>query len=72
MTIRGMTAIEPRDYSIADMATLSDQSVYTIRRRIAAGEIPAYRVGPRAIRIRREDGDRYLDGRRIPAARMDA
>lgn len=27
----------------------------TIRRRIASGELPAYRLGPRSIRLRAED-----------------
>ena len=40
----------------------------TIRRRIAAGDLPAYKIGHRAIRIRIADLDRI--SRRIPAARI--
>ncbi|MGW4333832.1 excisionase family DNA-binding protein [Rhodococcus koreensis] len=34
-------------------------SVITIRRRIADGSLPAHRLGPRLIRIRRADLDRF-------------
>lgn len=39
----------------------------TIRRAIAAGSLPAYRFGPRAIRLRRSDVEAAL--RPVPAAR---
>lgn len=35
-------------------------SVRTLDRRIAAGDLPAVRVGPRAVRIRRADLDALL------------
>lgn len=41
-------------------AQYTNQSERTIRRRIADGSLPAYRVGPRAIRIKRDDLDQLL------------
>lgn len=35
-------------------------STRTIRRRIATGDLPAFRLGSRSIRIRRADLDRLL------------
>lgn len=40
----------------------------TIRRRISAGELPAYKIGHKAIRIKIADLDRI--SRRIPSARI--
>ena len=45
----------------ADYLSCSKQ---TVRRYIAAGELPAYRVGARAVRLRLADIDAML--RRIP------
>jgi excisionase family DNA binding protein len=42
----------------------------TIRRRIATSELPAFRFGPRVIRIRLDDVDRLL--RPIPSASFTA
>lgn len=55
----------PSDVSIAQAAELKNLSTKTIRRLIADGVLPAYRVGPRVIRIRVADLDSL--GRRIPA-----
>ena len=52
--------------SLSRAAEQYDVSVKTIRRWIAAGLLPAYRVGPRVIRIDPADLDK-LD-RRIPTA----
>lgn len=41
----------PTYVSLARAAQITDQSVRTIRRRISDGTIPAYRFGPRQIRI---------------------
>lgn len=41
--------------TIKDAARLYSQSERTIRRRISEGALPAYRIGPTAIRVRRED-----------------
>jgi excisionase family DNA binding protein len=52
--------------SLEEAAECMSVSVKTIRRWIAAGTLPAYRCGKRAIRIRLED----LEGapRQIPSA----
>ena len=55
--------------SLADAAGILGQSVKTLRRRIASGNLPAYRFGPRSIRVRLEDLE--ASGRRIPSARTD-
>jgi excisionase family DNA binding protein len=52
--------------SLAQAAEITEQSVKTVRRRIADGTIPAYRLGPRQIRIKLEDLQAAL--RRIPSA----
>jgi excisionase family DNA binding protein len=53
--------------SLEEAAECMSVSVKTVRRWIAAGTLPAYRCGKRAIRIRLED----LEGapRQIPSAR---
>lgn len=53
--------------SLDDAAELIGQSVKTLRRRIAEGRLPAYRFGPRCIRVRLHDLEAC--GRRIPSAR---
>jgi excisionase family DNA binding protein len=53
--------------SLEDAAEAMSVSVKTIRRWIAAGTLPAYRCGTRAIRIRLEDLE--AAPRQIPSAR---
>lgn len=54
------------DYvTVAQAATEYICSTRTIRRKIAKGELPAYRLGSRSIRIRRDDLERLL--RPVPA-----
>ena len=53
--------------SLEEAAEAMSVSVKTIRRWIAAGTIPAYRCGKRAIRIKLEDLE--AAPRKIPAAR---
>ena len=48
-------------------AELLGLSVRTIRRRIASGQLPAYRSGRKVIRIKTSDLDRIF--RRIPSAK---
>lgn len=45
-------------------AEITDQSVRTIRRRVSDGSLPAYRFGPRQIRIKLDDLQALA--RRIP------
>ena len=53
--------------SLAQAAELLGLSTRTIRRRIANGQLPAYRSGRKVIRIKSTDLDRIF--RRIPSAR---
>ncbi|HZJ05774.1 MAG TPA: helix-turn-helix domain-containing protein [Nocardioidaceae bacterium] len=53
--------------SLEQAAEITDQSVKTIRRRVSDGSLPAYKFGPRHIRIRLEDLEAMA--RRIPSAR---
>ncbi|MCU1624092.1 MAG: excisionase [Frankiales bacterium] len=65
-------APSPALLSLDDLVSQSDAaehlgwSVRTVRRRIADGTLPGYRVGPTSIRIRRADLDALL--RPIPSA----
>lgn len=59
-------AITQNDFTIAEAARRKQVTPRTIRRWIAAGVLPAYRVGPKLIRIKPADLDAV--GRRIPAA----
>ena len=55
---------------IAEAAEILGISTRTIRRRIADGSLPAYRVGPQLIRLDLNDVQRLA--RRIPTARQSA
>lgn len=56
---------------VSGLITLADAAAYlacnerSIRRRIAEGRLPAYRVGPRNIRVKLADLDALIE--RIPA-----
>ncbi len=52
--------------SLAAAADMLGISVHTLRRRIAAGELPAFRTGKRIIRVRVSDLGGIL--RRVPSA----
>jgi excisionase family DNA binding protein len=54
--------------SLEESAECMSVSVKTIRRWIAAGTLPAYRCGKRAIRIKLEDLE--AAPRQIPSARL--
>lgn len=54
------------DFTIAEAARHKGVSTVTVRRWISRGDLPAYRVGPKLIRIRPADLDAV--GRRIPSA----
>ena len=54
--------------TLAQAADILRQSVKTVRRRISEGSLPAYRVGPRSIRLRTEDLE--VSFRRIPSTRQ--
>jgi len=57
----------PTYISLEQAAEITEQSVKTIRRRVSDGTLPAYRFGPRHIRIRLEDLE--ATARRLPSAR---
>jgi excisionase family DNA binding protein len=54
------------DLSPDEVAKIRGVSGRTVRRWIAEGRLPAYRVGPRLIRIKAEDLEKAM--RRIPTA----
>jgi excisionase family DNA binding protein len=66
-SLRNSPAQRPDWVTIATAAERLGLSTKSIRRRIADGTLPAYRVGPRLIRLDAADIDRLLP-RRIPAA----
>lgn len=51
--------------TLAQAADRTGLSTYTLRRRIADGRLPAYRSGPRIIRVDPDDVDKLLT--RLPA-----
>lgn len=53
---------QPTWLSIESAAVYSDSSVYTIRRWIKVGLLPATKLPSRTYRIRREDLERLLSG----------
>ncbi|GAB3862696.1 hypothetical protein GCM10028801_28710 [Nocardioides maradonensis] len=61
------TITAPTYLTLADASEVVGQSQKTLRRRIAAGLLPAYRFGPRCIRVRLEDLESL--GHRIPTTR---
>ncbi len=51
----------PKTYeSLAQAAERTEVSVKTLRRRIAAGDLPAYRYGPKILRVDPNDVDRLM------------
>jgi excisionase family DNA binding protein len=61
------TAATKRQYeSLSDASLRTGLSTRTLRRRIAAGTLPAYRSGPRILRLDPDDVDRLM--RRLPTA----
>ena len=63
-----MTTKVHREYeSLTAAAERTGLSIRTLRRRIASGDLAAYRTGPRIIRVNPDDVDRLMV--RIPTAR---
>ena len=50
-----MAAPAPEYITLIEAAAIAGCTHATIRRRITDGTLPAYRFGPRSIRIKRED-----------------
>lgn len=57
----------PTYITLERAAQITEQSVKTIRRRVSDGSLPAYKFGPRNIRIRLEDLEALA--RRMASAR---
>ena len=56
-----MTTQQSRQFeTLSQAASRSGLSPRTLRRRIAAGQLPAYRNGPRVIRLDPQDVDRLM------------
>ncbi|WP_183467516.1 helix-turn-helix domain-containing protein [Mycolicibacterium iranicum] len=52
--------VSPPNLSIADVATYLGVTTRTVQQMIADGRLPAYRLGPRVVRLRRDDVDAAL------------
>ena len=53
-----------------EAAEILGVSVRTLEKMIARGALPAYRIGPKMVRLRREDIDDYLETHRaVPVLR---
>jgi excisionase family DNA binding protein len=63
MTMKTTLGDLPRLLTLADATEVLNCSVKTLRRRIAAGELPAIRDG-RMVRIHPDDLRRFVQGRR--------
>jgi excisionase family DNA binding protein len=50
----------PPDMSIANVAVYLNVTTRTVQQMIADGRLPAYRLGPRVVRLRRDDVDAAL------------
>lgn len=60
MTVQNKTRPTRRLLTIEEAAAYTSLSTRTIRRRIADGALPAFRVGPRSIRVRPEHLEQLL------------
>jgi excisionase family DNA binding protein len=62
-----MTTKDHREFeSLSSAADRTGLSIRTLRRRVASGDLAAYRNGPRVIRVDPDDVDRLMV--RIPTA----
>lgn len=55
-------SVLPKYIPLSIAAEAADVSERTIRRRIAEGALTAYRIGPRAIRLREDEVAAWLAG----------
>lgn len=61
MEVQKEALMTPKAYeSLAQAAERTEVSVKTLRRRIASGDLRAYRYGPRAIRLDPSDVDKLM------------
>lgn len=69
-----MTMLSESDrpfYTVAEAARLLDVSPTTIWRWVETSQLPAYRVGPRRIRIRKEDLEKAIQPARREVTAME-
>jgi excisionase family DNA binding protein len=52
--------ISPPNWTVADVAEYCGITIRTVQKLIADGRLPAVRIGPRIVRIRRSDVERLL------------
>jgi excisionase family DNA binding protein len=69
MAINQNPRIEPEWVSLREAAKIYAISTYTLRRRIASGDLPAVKLGYKLIRVRISDLDRLFPA--IPTTRPE-
>lgn len=69
MAINQNPRVEPEWVSLREAAKIYAVSTYTLRRRIASGDLPAVKLGYKLIRVRSSDLDRLFPA--IPTTRPD-
>lgn len=72
MAAHDKPTIEPIYVSLEDAGIRTGLHSRTIRRAIANGELPGYKVSTKAIRVRLEDLDRWVESKAMPNARTVA
>ena len=69
MAINQTPRVEPEWVSLREAAKIYAISTYTLRRRIASGDLPAVKLGYKLIRVRIADLDRLFPA--IPTTRPE-
>ena len=69
MAITQNPRVEPEWVSLREAAKIYAISTYTLRRRIASGDLPAVKLGYKLIRVRVSDLDRLFPA--IPTTRPE-
>jgi excisionase family DNA binding protein len=69
MAINQSPRVEPDWVSLREAAKIYAISTYTLRRRIASGDLPAVKLGYKLIRVRVSDLDRLFPA--IPTTRPE-
>ncbi len=71
MAINQNPRVEPEWVSLREAAKIYAISTYTLRRRIASGDLPAVKLGYKLIRVRISDLNRLSRQSRRPGWRTD-
>ncbi len=69
MALNQNPRVEPEWVSLREAAKIYAVSTYTLRRRIASGDLPAVKLGYKLIRVRIADLDRLFPA--IPTTRSE-